>query len=89
LLPQAERAEVIDALRWIDLTHMCQTETVDVLHELRPRYWVKGVDWRGRLPVEELDACRLHGIELVYVDTVLNSSSEILRRFSEAHVALS
>src|ERR671931_43343 len=50
LLTQAERGAIIDAIRFVDYTHLSQLATVDVLRALRPRYYAKGADWRGRLP---------------------------------------
>jgi cytidyltransferase-like protein len=81
-LPQAERAAVIDAIRWIDLVHLSQTTTAEVLGLLEPRYYVKGADWRGRLPADEARLCAERGIEVAYVDTVLNSSTAILERYA-------
>jgi D-beta-D-heptose 7-phosphate kinase/D-beta-D-heptose 1-phosphate adenosyltransferase len=83
ILPQRERAEVVDAIRWVDFTHPSALATVEVLELLRPRYYVKGADWRDRLPAEELAACARAGIEVVYLDTVLNSSSALLERYRE------
>ena len=80
LLTQPQRAAVIDALRSIDYVHCSQTTTLAVLHQLRPRYYVKGGDWRGRLPPEQVAACQEHAISIVYVETVLNSSTALLRR---------
>jgi hypothetical protein len=51
-----------------------------VLRELQPRYYVKGVDWSGRLPPEEARVCAQHGVEVVFLDTVTASSTEILER---------
>jgi hypothetical protein len=67
--------------------HVASTSTSEVLHELRPRYFAKGVDWRRRLPDDELAACAEHGIEIVYLDTVTTSSTAILERY-EARRAL-
>ena len=78
LLPGPERAAIIDAIRYIDFTHLSDTDTETVLRQLRPRYYVKGKDWEGRLPVEQLAICRDHGIGVVYLDTVRDSSSRIL-----------
>jgi hypothetical protein len=39
---------------------------------------VKGKDWDGRLPAEQVQICREHGIEVVYLDTVFDSSTRIL-----------
>jgi cytidyltransferase-like protein len=82
LLPQAERATVIDAIRYIDYVHPSQTTTANVLSALQPRYYVKGADWRGRLPAEEEAICAEAGIEVVFLDTVTNSSSAILERYA-------
>ena len=81
LLTQAERVEVIDAIRFVAYTHAEQTTTRDVLELLRPRYFAKGADWRGRLPEEEHAVCEELGVEIVFLDTVVDSSSDILRRF--------
>lgn len=81
LLSQAQRAEIIDAIRFVDYVHLSSTDTAQVLALLRPRSYVKGADWRGRLPEEELAVCREHGIEVVFLDTVRDSSTAILERF--------
>jgi cytidyltransferase-like protein len=83
LLAQSERVEVIDAIRFVDYTHAEQTTTEDVLARLRPRYFAKGADWHGRLPHGELAVCEEHGIEVVFLDTVVDSSTEVLRRYHE------
>lgn len=80
-LPEDQRAAIIDAIRYIDYTHINPYDTETTLRELRPRYYIKGADWRGRLPAEQIDICRTHGIEVVYLDTVLDSSSRILRDY--------
>ncbi len=84
-LKQAERAKVIDALRPIAYVHANPYDTEMVLKELRPKYYIKGGDWRGKLPPEQITICKEHGIEIVYLDTVRNSSSGILRRFLAHH----
>lgn len=82
LLTQVERGAVIDAFRHVDYVHLSSCETVDVLRALRPRHYVKGVDWRGRLPAHEVSVCAELGIEIVFLDTVTSSSSAILERFA-------
>jgi cytidyltransferase-like protein len=81
LLTQAERVQLIDAIRLVDYTHAEVTTTEDVLDRLQPRYFVKGADWRGRLPAGEEALCGAHGIEVVFLDTVVDSSSDVLRRY--------
>lgn len=82
LLTQTERATIIDAIRYIDYVHLSQTTTEEVLRMLRPSYYVKGADWRGRLPPEQDEICAEVGIEIVYLDTVTHSSTAILERYT-------
>jgi cytidyltransferase-like protein len=81
LLPEDDRAAVVDALRYISYTHVNRHDTAAILRELQPKYYVKGSDWRGRLPPEQVTVCRDYGIEIVYLDTVLESSSRLLQEF--------
>ena len=83
LLPEEQRAAAVDAIRYIAYTHVNQFDTETILRELRPKYYVKGNDWRGRLPSEQVTICAEHGIEVVYLDTVLDSSSRILQQFAQ------
>jgi cytidyltransferase-like protein len=83
LLPEEQRAAVVDAIRYIAYTHVNRFDTETVLQELRPRYYVKGCDWRGRLPADQVRICGEHGIEIVYLDTVLDSSSRLLEQYCE------
>jgi cytidyltransferase-like protein len=82
VLKQPERAAIIDAVRWISYTHLSQTATAEVLGLLGPRFYAKGEDWRGKLPPAEIETCAEHGIEVVYLDTVLDSSTTILERYA-------
>ena len=81
LLPEDQRAAIVDAIRYIAYTHINQFDTETVLKQLRPRYYVKGKDWEGRLPPDQVRICADHGIGIVYLDTVLDSSSRILEQF--------
>ena len=49
-LPAAQRAELVDAIRYIAYTHPNRFDTETVLEKLRPRYYVKGRDWEAALP---------------------------------------
>jgi cytidyltransferase-like protein len=82
LLPEDHRAAVVDAIRFITYTHINQFDTETILRELQPRYYVKGRDWIGRLPPDQVTICAEHSIEVVYLDTVLDSSSRILQQFT-------
>ncbi len=81
LLPEAQRAAIIDAMRDVDYTHINPFDTETVLEQLRPRYYVKGSDWKGRLPPRQVEICAAHGIGVVYLDTVIDSSTLLLKRF--------
>lgn len=82
LLAASARARVLDALEQIDSVHVSDRSTAEVLAELRPKYYVKGEDWRGKLPPEELEVCEREGIEIVFLDTVSNSSTALLRSYT-------
>ena len=82
LLPEAQRAAVVDAIRYITYTHVNRFDTETILRELRPRYYVKGKDWDGRLPATQVAICREHGIGIVYLDTVIDSSTRLLQQFA-------
>ncbi len=84
LLAQRDRAAVIDAIRWIDLVHLSQGSTEAALRALAPRFYVKGADWRDRLPAEQLEICAGQGTEVVYLDTVLASSTALLTAWTQS-----
>jgi cytidyltransferase-like protein len=81
LLPEERRVRVIDAIRPIDYVHLSRTSTEDVLRTLRPAVYAKGSDWRGRLPSEQVQLCAELGIEIAYLDTVIDSSTRLLEAF--------
>ena len=81
LLPEDHRAAIVDAIRHISYTHINQFDTETILRELRPRYYVKGKDWEVRLPPDQLRICAEHGIGVVYLDTVIDSSTRLLEQF--------
>ena len=67
LLPEDQRAAIVDAIRYIAYTHVNRFDTETILHELRPKYYVKGKDWEGCLPPEQVRLCAEHGIGVVYL----------------------
>ena len=83
LLAEHQRAKIVDAIRYISFTHINHHDTETILKHLRPRYYVKGADWRGRLPPRQVELCEQSSIEIVYLDTVRDSSSRILEKFVE------
>ena len=86
LLPEDQRAAVVDAIRYITYTHINGFDTETILRELQPRYYVKGKDWEGRLPPDQVAICGECGIEVVYLDTVFDSSSRLLKQYCEQQI---
>jgi cytidyltransferase-like protein len=86
LLPEDHRAAVVDAIRFISYKHVNQFDTETILRELQPKYYVKGKDWDGRLPPEQVRICAEYGIGVVYLDTVVDSSSRILKSYTENQI---
>ena len=86
LLPEDQRAAVVDAIRYITYTHINRFDTETILRELQPRFYVKGRDWEGRLPPDQVTICRECGIEVVYLDTVFDSSSRLLKQYCEQQI---
>ena len=88
LLPAEFRAEVLDAIRYIDFTHVSLWDTDAVIRELHPAAFIKGKDWEGRLPAPQVEVCRELGIPVLYLDTIRGSSSRLLYTFQDrGHVA--
>ena len=82
LLSDTQRAAVLAGMRSIDHVHICHSTTAEVLEQLRPRVYVKGADWKDRgLPELEREICEREGIEIMYLDTVRNSSTDVAERF--------
>ncbi len=83
LLSQQQRSVVIDAFRAISYVHASHLSTKEVLQALKPAIYAKGSDWkdRGGIPEAEQQVCDALGIEVVYLDTVLNSSSALLKNW--------
>ena len=86
LLPQPLRARVIDAIRHVSYVHCATGSTKSVLEQLRPHTYVKGADWknRGGIPATEAEVCDRLQIRVIYVDTVLNSSSRLIEQLKSS-----
>jgi cytidyltransferase-like protein len=82
LLPEEQRCRVIDSLKGVSYVHVCKTSTHDILRKIKPKKYVKGIDWKYRgLPQIEQDICKELDIEIVYLDTMLDSSTNICNIF--------
>jgi len=72
-----ERAMTVLALGCVDRVRMWPSLAFAISEE-KPRYLVKGAEWRGRLPDDVLNACRSCGVEIVYTDVNAKRSRERL-----------
>ena len=84
LLSQQHRGVVLDAIKYVSFVHLSTTTTLNVLELLRPKVYIKGADWRARggIPSREKALCDELGIEVLYLETVTNSSSQLLADWS-------
>ena len=84
LLSQQQRGVVIDAIKYVSFVHLSATTTLNVLELLQPKVYIKGSDWvaRGGVPSDEKEICQKLGIQIMYLDTVTNSSSRLLAEWS-------
>jgi glycerol-3-phosphate cytidylyltransferase-like family protein len=84
LLDQQQRGIVLEANLYISFVHLAGVATVEVLRLLQPKFYIKGNDWvaRGGVPKVEADVCEEFGVEVVYLPTVTNSSSKILKEWT-------
>ena len=81
LLNQEQRGVVLDSIKYLDFVHLSSISTAEVIQLLEPRFYLKGNDWltRGGVPEVEESLCRNLGIEILYLQTVTNSSSKLLQ----------
>ena len=84
LLNQEQRGVVLDSIKYLDFVHLSSISTAEVIKLLEPRIYVKGNDWlmRGGVPEVEESLCRNLGIEILYLQTVTNSSSKLLQNWT-------
>jgi glycerol-3-phosphate cytidylyltransferase-like family protein len=66
--PQADRAHVIYALDLVDdvIVQTADERVPDVIRRLKPRYFVKGPDWRDCIDDAHRAACEETGTQLVF-----------------------
>jgi D-glycero-beta-D-manno-heptose 1-phosphate adenylyltransferase len=84
LLNQEQRGVVLDSIKYLDFVHLSSISTAEVIQLLEPRFYLKGNDWltRGGVPEIEETLCRNLGIEILYLQTVTNSSSKLLQNWT-------
>lgn len=81
LLPALDRAKILDAFQGVRRVHLSDVPTVDVLKQLQPKHYVKGADWRDKLPADQVAVCRQQGTSIAFVETPRYSSTALLQQF--------
>lgn len=82
ILPEDQRAYLIQSLKKVTYSHICYTSTADILEKLKPKAYIKGMDWKNRnLPQKEVDVCKAHNIEILFLDTILDSSTNLSSKY--------
>ena len=82
LFDQQTRVKVVQAAMGGGYAIAKDQPTEHLIGRLKPSAYIKGRDWEGKLPAEQLAACSLNNVEIVYLDTVQDSSSGALRRWA-------
>jgi cytidyltransferase-like protein len=68
-LPELTRVHVLNRCDLLTHVHLAVFGIVPVLEALRPLAYVKGEDWRGKLPADQVETCARLGIPIYYVPT--------------------
>src|SRR3990167_3966726 len=75
-LLEARRAAVIAGLHAVHSVRI--GPLANAIHVIKPDFLVKGEEWRDRLPLDVVTACREVKAEIRYLDTRMASSSALL-----------
>lgn len=84
LLPQAQRVAVLESLKIVSAVHAKDRPTEQVLEQLRPQVYIKGADWFGKLPHEQIDVLARYDIPAWYAPTPHDSSTDRLKAWALA-----
>lgn len=82
LLDQQTRCTVAQAAMGGGYAIAKDQPTHELISRLKPGAYVKGRDWEDRLPAEQLAACALNDVQIVYLDTAMDSSTDRLRAWA-------
>jgi rfaE bifunctional protein nucleotidyltransferase chain/domain len=82
--PWEERAEVLRELRCV--SEVVRSESgIDAIMKVRPDVFVKGIDYSlGGLDDPIVRFCLSHNIRIAFTETPKQSSTELIRRYTEA-----
>lgn len=66
---QSDRMQTVAALKVVDTVYRQRDSLAEIIESARPRYVVKGNDWRGQMPADVRKACSIVGATILYTDT--------------------
>ena len=75
------KLNIIKSIKYIKKAFINKKTTADVLEELKPNYFFKDIKWKNKLPLLEKQICKKYNVEIVYLNTKLNSSTSIKKKF--------
>lgn len=81
-LTQNARVAVMEAIALVDYVYPKDRPTEQVIAKLRPWMYVKGPDWKDRLPSAQVDVLAQYGIPAWFPDVPMESSSQLLRAWA-------
>jgi cytidyltransferase-like protein len=74
-LPAEQRAVVAWALPQVVGVYIKDRPLSEIIEQLKPACYIKGKDWEGKLPADQVGACARHGIPIYYVESSVTDSS--------------
>lgn len=89
IVPQAERLEIVSAVRWVDQAVLEDIpDKLQMWQRLHFDLIVKGDDWRATPKGEKLERdFAAVGVDVVYLPYTVHTSSTMLRRYLSAQIA--
>lgn len=80
-LDQRSRLKILDSIMYLDYVILNNFTTSQIIEKIKPKVYFKGAEWKGRLPIKEIEICKKNDIEVVFINAKLNSSSKIIRDY--------
>jgi cytidyltransferase-like protein len=78
LVPLKQRAELLRAVGVDEVFQHTGFDIPEMIRTLKPSAYIKGKDWEGQLPDEQIKACFDVGAQIVFTNTKQQSSSKML-----------
>ena len=74
---QDHRAALVDAIWCVNEVILCD-DSLDALALVKPRIFVKGADYIGKIEKRHADYCEANGIKIAFTDTPIYSATKII-----------